>query len=131
MQQQLSNTEESLAYTDFLFEKDISEAMGFTSGDKPHEDIKGAGMFGTLTILNFLEKINGFYSECLDDNSLMNSSVEAGAIDNNVFMANLLKMSQSSSKKRDGFPLILVLFQVVENCLNLIETKPNNARNQY
>jgi len=58
MWQQIST---SLEYTDYLFEKDISEALGFTSGDKPHQDIKETGMLGLICFLNFIERISNVY----------------------------------------------------------------------
>ena len=49
----------------------------------------------------------------------------------NIFLYNLVYMCQNSPKtaKNDGFPLVLVLFDVVKNCLNLIQELPYNPKN--
>ena len=46
-----------------MFEKDISEAVGFTLGAHPHRDIKEAGMLGLIALLSFIESAEAIYPE--------------------------------------------------------------------
>ena len=63
--EQLSNSEiskylqahsQSIEYTDFLFEKDVTEAIGFTDGNDPAQDSLSCGMLGILTTMNFIHR---------------------------------------------------------------------------
>lgn len=48
-------------------------------------------------------------------------------------MKNLIYVSQNSPAKvrLDGFPIILVIFEIVANCVHLVEDKPYIAKNAY
>ena len=47
-------------------------------------------------------------------------------------MKNLLLICLGkTSAQYDGFPLVAVLFEIVENCLNLLDIKANNATNKF
>lgn len=78
----MSNREKS----DNIFERDISEAIGFTYGKYPDEDIKEAGMLGLICSLYFFERIQKIYAS----DKIVSRS-------NNIFMNNLMKMSQDSA----------------------------------
>lgn len=45
-------------------------------------------------------------------------------------MCNFLFLGQNSPETRvnDGFPLILIMFGIVKECLNLIEIQPLNGK---
>jgi len=51
----------------------------------------------------------------------------AGTMDDqeNTLMLNIMDISQNQQGeiKLDGFPIILVIFEIVANCINLIEDK--------
>jgi hypothetical protein len=63
-----------------------------------------------LAVLNFIERTQGIYDECLT-----NEEIFEGMTGENIFLQNLVYMCQNSPKtsKNDGFPLLLVLFDVV------------------
>lgn len=73
-----------------------------------------------------MERIQSIYDECLTSDELAQ-----GMTGENIFLNNLVYMSQNSPKTttNDGFPLILVLFDVVKNCLNLVNNIAFNPKN--
>ena len=80
-----------------------------------------------LAVFNFIERIQNIYDECLSQEEL-----NQGMTGENIFLDNLVYMCQNSPKtqRNDGFPLILVLFDVVQNCLNLLNGLPYKPKNQ-
>ena len=49
---------DSSEYAGSMFEKDVSEAIGFTNGNRMHTDTNETGMLGVMCLLNFLEKLD-------------------------------------------------------------------------
>lgn len=47
--------------SDFLFEKDASEAIGFTCGENPQHDVNEAGILSLICCINFFERIRNIY----------------------------------------------------------------------
>ena len=95
-QKQISSKNE---ISDLIFEKDVAEAVGFTYGKYPDDDIKEAGMLGILSALYFFEKIQKIYDQ--EEHIFIHES-KTSNIDNetnlffrsqNIFMNNLMKMS--------------------------------------
>lgn len=117
------------AVSQLKFEKDITEAVGFSNGEKPWEDVVNAtaetdcGMLGFICALNFCEKIDKIYDDAYQDFE--------GEEEGNLCLKNLLYISQNSPLKSrlDGFPLILVIFEIVASCAHLVEDKPYVAKN--
>lgn len=82
-------------------------------------------MLGLICILNFIERLDKIYHEVYQDTE--------GEIKDNLCLKNIMFLSQNSPNKTrlDGFPLVLVIFQIASSCVNLIEDKPYVARNPY
>ena len=114
--------------SDLVFEKDITEAVGFQNGYKPWLDIISyqntkaettsetqCGMLGLITTLYMVENFEKMFDKY------------AGTQDDqeNTLMLNIMDISQNQQGeiKLDGFPIILVIFEIVANCINLIEDK--------
>lgn len=122
----ISSARERTNNQDDMFEKDCSEAIGFQDGFKPYKDLQNNGMLALLSSINFIERTNSIYDECLSQ-----EEIDQGMTGENIFMQNLSFISQNSPKtvKNDGFPLILVLIDVVNNCMNLIQETPFKPKN--
>lgn len=95
-----------------IFEKDIFEAIGFQNGYRPWSDIRERlGSFGLTMVIHFLERISKLYK-----NASISKKIE------NTYFTNMVNICQNSSiSKFDGFPLILVFFNVISKALELIE----------
>ena len=86
------------------------EAIGFTDGDCPENDMHGLGLF-SLTLLNaFFEGICDRYSELDKKNS------------KNHFLYNMVTLSNGKTNL-DGFPIIRVLIEIVNKSKELIDLK--------
>lgn len=120
--------------SDFLFEKDASEAIGFTCGEDPQNDVDGGGILCQICCLNFFERVHNLYhssGSVTNHDSERNIEVHASSVQY-ILMENMLRMSQNfAGKKQDGFPLILVLFEIVRESLHLVDVKANNAKNKH
>lgn len=83
-------------------------------------------MMTLLTVLKFIERTQSIYNECLTEEEL-----SQGITGENIFMQNIVFMSQNSPKtvKNDGFPLIMVLLSIAETCLNLVKEEPFKPKN--
>lgn len=119
---------DSIEYADNMFEKDVSEAIGFSNGNKLYEDTVETGMLGLLCTINFLERLDRLYESTKD--LIQNFEGEEEGI---ICLYNMMYLCQSSpgAECKDGFPLVLVLFEIVKNLLNLVEEKPFIAKNNF
>lgn len=103
--EQLSNSEiskylqahsQSIEYTDFLFEKDVTEAIGFTDGNDPAQDSLSCGMLGILTTMNFIQRFENIqkdaFSKSQDPFSLLSTS-DPEALNQNIAIQNILLLS--------------------------------------
>jgi len=70
------------------------------------------GLITTLYVVENFEKIFNKFAGTEDDQD-------------NTLMLNLMHVSQNQQgeMRLDGFPIILVIFEIVANCINLIEDK--------
>ena len=80
-------------------------------------------MLGLICALNFFERIDKIFDEAYQNFE--------GQENVNMLMKNLLYISQNSQAKAraDGFPMILVIFEIVSTCIGLVEDKPYIAKN--
>jgi hypothetical protein len=103
-----------------LYKKDLFEAIGFQNGFKPWTDFRGLGLLGPILMIHLFERIDKIYSEA----EFQHHKFEQDhiCIRNNVIF-NFISISQGSLNliKYDGFPLILVLIQIINKSLNLIK----------
>ena len=65
IQKYLQAHSQSIEYTDFLFEKDVTEAIGFSDGNDPTQDTLSCGMLGILTTMNFLQRLETIQKDAL------------------------------------------------------------------
>lgn len=116
----------------FLFEKDVSEAIGFSNGNDPSMDASNYGMLGVLSAFNFAERVVQIQMDAISksaDPFVIVQSDDPEDLNKSIAIQNIIKMSQNSSNNTtDGFPLILVLFQTNSICVNLLEVRPENSK---
>ena len=78
-------------------------------------------MLGLIMALNFCERINKFYEELSKKEDDVSGEFNEDG-EENILMYNLMYMSQNSpgNERKDGFPFILLLFEIIHNTLHLL-----------
>ena len=87
-------------------------------------------MLGPLLFITFIEKIEKISCTAMSAFNSQNLKIKVGSI-NDVMLKNLIKISRGKDNNTiDGFPFVVVVFNIINRSLELIQKVRNKSNNQ-
>lgn len=97
-----------------LFERGVSEVLGFTYGHDEQQDLTGTKLLAVIAVASFFDRIHQLYR------GADGGGKATGSETTNVFLENLVYLAQNHGTGHDGFPLIPALLDIAGRCGKLI-----------